>query len=71
MRTFEYIEPTSVEDSTPVFLRKTEEEILTEYWNYWKEKMARCCSNKNAITKENCIEDWCVIHWATEVKDGL
>jgi hypothetical protein len=19
-------------------------------------------------TRENCIEDWCVIHWATEVR---
>ena len=41
MRTYEFVQPAeegSAEDHEIV--RMTEEEILTEYWPYWKEKMS-------------------------------
>ena len=53
------------------------EEVVTEddiifggYYEYWKGRMQKKYgSNSELITKENCIEDWVVIHWATEIKD--
>jgi hypothetical protein len=42
----------------------TEEEILATYWDYWKARMESIGLN-HLITRERCIEDWCVIHWAT------
>ena len=53
------------------------EEVFTEddiifggYYEYWKGRMQnKYGSNSELITKENCIEDWIVIHWATEIKE--
>jgi hypothetical protein len=42
----------------------TEEEILATYWDYWSGKMKEIGREAEA-TRERCIEDWCVIHWAT------
>jgi len=43
----------------------TEDEILASYWNYWKERM-ESVGKHDEISREKCIEDWCVIHWAVE-----
>jgi hypothetical protein len=53
----------------------SEKEILNDYWNYWSNKMAEL-DQHHLITKENCIDDWCVIHWAErnywrEMKDCI
>ena len=46
-------------------IEKTEDEILDEFWNYWFLKMKnKYGQNHYLITKENCIKDWCVEHWA-------
>jgi hypothetical protein len=68
MRTFEYVEPGP--DDQPVFIRKTEEQILEEYYPYWFQQMAKKVTDRTQITREGCIEDWCVVHWATEVPEG-
>jgi hypothetical protein len=44
----------------------TEDEIINQYYTYWSTKMIQNCSGE-AITRERCIEDWCVVHWATQV----
>jgi hypothetical protein len=44
----------------------TEDEIIAQYYTYWSTKMLLNCSDE-PITRERCIEDWCTIHWATEV----
>ena len=44
----------------------TEDEIIAQYYTYWSTKMIQNCPNE-PITRERCIEDWCVVHWATEV----
>jgi hypothetical protein len=46
----------------------TEEEILLEYWDYWCNQM-HAIGKHDQISKEECINDWCAVHWAVEVKD--
>ena len=42
----------------------SDEEIIEEYWEYWSDKMKSAKKDPALITKENCIYDFCVIHWA-------
>jgi hypothetical protein len=44
----------------------SEEQILEEYWDYWRERMERA-GKEDLINPENCIEDFCIINWAFEV----
>jgi hypothetical protein len=53
----------------------SEEQILDEYWEYWKGRMTEV-NKTELISKERCIEDWCVTHWAVrnywrEIKDNF
>lgn len=44
--------------------------IFGGYYEYWKGRMvSKYGEDSPLITKENCIEDWVVIHWATEIKE--
>jgi hypothetical protein len=43
----------------------SEDQIIAEYWEYWCGKM-RQVGREHLISRERCIEDWCVIHWAWE-----
>lgn len=45
----------------------SEDEILQNYWNFWKEKMLKAKKDRKLITKKNCIEDWVTENWALEV----
>lgn len=48
----------------------SEEDILKQYWDYWHGKMvAKFGPDSDKITKEKCIEDWVVIHWAEEITE--
>lgn len=53
----------------------SEQEILDQYYDYWSSKMILPWFNGNEdISKEKCIEDWCIVHWAErnywrEIKD--
>lgn len=66
MRHYEMVEPHSKKDSTPVFCILSEEEIVNStYGDY-------CClmylTRLNYLpTKEQIVEDWCIVHWATEI----
>ena len=40
----------------------TEDQIIQSYYKYWALRMVE--AGKEDITKENCIEDWKVVHWA-------
>ena len=46
----------------------SEEQILKEYWDYWRERMEQV-GKEDLINPENCIYDFCVIHWAFEIKE--
>lgn len=45
----------------------TNQQILSYYWKYWKGKMLEV-GKDDLICKKNCIEDFCIINWATEIK---
>lgn len=47
-------------------ITKTEQEIIVEYYPHWGWLMAKARKAEH-ITKEGCIEDWIVIHWAKQV----
>jgi hypothetical protein len=66
MKHYTYAEPTSDTDFSPKFITISEAQIIDEYWDYW----IRCMENRgydiSDYTKEDCIMDWRVIHWAWE-----
>ena len=41
----------------------SDQEILDSYWDYWSDKMLEKGPN-DSCTYENCITDWCIVHWA-------
>lgn len=54
----------------------TEEEIIERYWNFWHEKIYSV-ENSNtlrirdlplSLQVDQCIDDFLVVHWATEIK---
>lgn len=66
MKTYQFYEF----DGEEGFLTEmNEDEILDYYWNYWNEKMLKKYGHGHElITPQNCIEDFCIIHWAWEKK---
>lgn len=63
MRYWTIVEPN--DNDIPVYTTMSENEILEEYFDYWSNKM-KSVGKHNLISPENCIYDWCVIHWAWE-----
>ena len=59
---YSYVEPVD-DEMNPVFIVMSEKEILDEYYDYWCERM-RSVGKESEISKESCIYDWCVVHWA-------
>ena len=46
----------------------TEEQIIKSYYTYWYTKMIQAGHGDDA-SRERCIEDWCVVHWAKETDE--
>lgn len=47
----------------------SESEIIEQYWPYWYEQMCKKFGQEYVdfnYSKEECIEDFCIIHWAWE-----
>ncbi len=42
-----------------------EDQIIKAYFTYWATKMIDA-GHGDRVTREACIEDWKVVHWATE-----
>ncbi len=66
MRKFGFYEYDNMDDYDYIIL--TEDEIIDSYWDYWTTQMKKV-GKEDKINKENCIIDFCVIHWAQEVED--
>jgi hypothetical protein len=54
----------------------SEKEILDQYWVYWFTNMIEAKRPDFELTSENCIDDWCIVHWAErnywrEMKDCI
>jgi hypothetical protein len=41
----------------------SEDQIIKSYFPYWSSKMTEV-GKQDLISKQLCIEDWCVVHWA-------
>lgn len=61
---YEIAYPTEDGDVTEILTR---EEVLAEYWDYWRERM-ESVGKFDLITVENCLEDWCMLHWAAIIR---
>jgi len=46
----------------------SEQQILKSYYPHWFHKMSQANSHSE-INEQNCIDDWCVIHWAVETDE--
>jgi hypothetical protein len=61
MRVFEYMDQDGLQ-------RLTEDEIIAQYYPWWSAQMCRV-DKADKISHENCIYDFCVVHWARKVKE--
>lgn len=43
----------------------SEDQIIQSYYTYWSTKMIEN-GHRGDISRESCIDDWTVVHWATE-----
>ena len=43
----------------------SEEQILASYLPYWTSRMIEV-GKQDQISRERCIDDWIVLHWAIE-----
>ena len=43
----------------------SEEQIIKSYFVYWASKVIEC-GRGDEVTRERCIDDWIVVHWACE-----
>jgi len=67
MKKYKFIQPAGNDQVEEVILN--EEEILKDYWEFWSRKMIEKYGlGHELITSSNCVDDWCVTHWAMEVK---
>lgn len=69
MRYWMYVEPIK-ESSEPIYTILSDRGILTEYWDYWCERM-RSAGKEAEINANDCILDWATIHWAQVVTPQL
>lgn len=69
MKTYRYVELGTEEE--PYFITMSEQEIIDTYWSYWLAAMMRAFPDgSELITRENCIDDYVAVHWATEITNG-
>lgn len=57
------------ENNNPVIRVMSEEEIIARYWDTWYNGMCKKFSKEivdKEYSKQDCIDDWIVIHWAWE-----
>lgn len=50
----------------------SEDDIRKEYYPYWYSKMCKRYGKEVVDEKysfQDCIDDWCVVHWAWEIKE--
>ena len=45
-----------------------EDQIIKSYFKYWATKMIEA-GHGDQVTREQCIDDWKVVHWACETNE--
>ncbi len=67
MKKYKFIQPAGDDQVEEIIFN--EEEIVKDYWEFWSRKMIeKYGQGHELITETNCIDGWCVTHWAVEVK---
>lgn len=61
MRYYSYIESEDEVNITKIVY--SEREVLEEFWQTWATEM-KGNGYAELISYQNCIDDWCAIHWA-------
>jgi len=46
----------------------SEDQIIQSYWIHWFTKMVESGA-VGELTRERCIDDWRVVHWAVETDE--
>ena len=60
------------EHNNAIYETFSEDEIIAQYWNYWYGRMCAKFGKEHVDTnysRRECIEDWCIVHWAWESKN--
>jgi len=68
MKYWTFVEP-GEDGTTPVYQTLSDDEILEQYWDYWYGKMCEKYGKEKVDTgwsKQDCIDDWVIVHWAWE-----
>lgn len=70
-RKFQFVEPNwgspdpfAIENSVMITVSRSW--IISTYFKYWAKRMNHV-GKVDQITYENCIDDFCVVHWAIEL----
>ena len=62
------------ENSDPIFLEFTVEDILNEYYPYWlgkiKENRPEYLSDSEEENKKLCLDEWVLINWAIKKNEN-
>lgn len=64
MRKFTWVEPG--ETGEPTYKVISDKEILRTYYPWWSRRMYTL-DRAALVNLENCIEDFCTVHWASEI----
>lgn len=74
LKYYTYVEPKAPpDDMEAVYVTLSEQEIIEQYYPYWSSRMIQKFGKEHfeaTYSEKECIEDFCVIHWAWEVEDG-
>jgi hypothetical protein len=64
MKKYQHVEPGP--DGSRLTITVSDRYILMVYWHYWSARMA-FAGKRDQVSQQSCIDDWCVVHWATEL----
>ena len=59
------------ENGNDVVETLSDDEIIKQYWDYWYGRMCDKFGKEYVdanYSKQDCIDDWTVVHWAVESK---
>jgi hypothetical protein len=65
---YRYVEPG--DNDQPVIVEISDEQIVREYGAYWVRAMLRHGGRAPLITRANCVDDFCIVHWAAPIARG-
>lgn len=69
MKYYSYTEYDHANPTKDSVVTLSEKEILDMYWTYWKFRMIKKYGQEQfekEFSEKDCIDDWCVQHWAWE-----